>query len=71
MQKLTQAQMEGYQIDRTPKVQNLTNYNGGKIEWVIFFHRKFPDNKYSKMSQELALISNLKKEQMENPKDMA
>ena len=56
------AGSDGRLPDRSdPKVQNLTNYKGGNLEWVIFFHRKFPDNKYSKMSQELALISNLKK----------
>ncbi len=31
-----------------PKIQNLTNYKGGQLEWVIFFHRNFPNNKYSK-----------------------
>ena len=36
-------------------------YDGGQIEWVIFFHRNFPDKKYSKMSQELVLISDKKK----------
>ena len=56
------AGSDGRLPDRSdPKVQNLTNYKGGNLEWVIFFHRKFPDNKYSKISQELALISNLKK----------
>ena len=56
------AGSDGRLPDRSdPKVQNLTNYKGGNLEWVIFFHRKFPDNKYSKMSQELALISNLKR----------
>ena len=56
------AGSDGRLPDRSdPKIQNLTNYKGGNLEWVIFFHRKFPDNKYSKMSQELALISNLKR----------
>ena len=56
------AGSDGRLPDRSdPKVQNLTMYDGAQIEWVIFFHRNFPDNKYSKMSQELVLISDKKK----------
>ena len=45
-----------------PKIQNLTMYKGGNLDWVVFFHKYFPNNKYSKISLELATQSIKKKD---------
>tara|TARA_B100001057_G_scaffold413695_1_gene430366 strand:- start:664 stop:2073 length:1410 start_codon:yes stop_codon:yes gene_type:complete len=46
---------DGRLPDRSdPKIQNLTMYKGGNLDWVVFYHKYFPNNKYSKMSLELS-----------------
>ena len=44
-----------------PKIQNLTMYKGNNLDWVVFFHKYFPNNKYSEMSLELSNQSFKKK----------
>ena len=44
-----------------PKIQNLTMYKGGNLDWVVFFNKYFPNNKYSEMSLELSNQSIKKK----------
>ena len=44
-----------------PKIQNLTMYKGGNLDWVVFFNKYFPNNKYSEMSSELSKQSIKKK----------
>ena len=44
-----------------PKIQNLTMYKGGNLDWVVFFNNYFPNNKYSDMSLELSNQSIKKK----------